>query len=256
MSELDQVKERELEFHNIIFSQTSWEEGPRSATLKYYDTVKNNRVAYTEAIRAYGKGKDILEYGCGSDGYCFEYVHDAKSVSGIDISDVAIEAATEKARSLGLTNTSFAVMDAENMTFPDNSFDVVFGSGILHHLSVEKSAKEIARVLRPGGVAIFTEPMGHNPVINLYRMLTPKLRTPDEHPFLMSDFKILGTYFGRIESSFHNLLATGAVVFRPFPFFPQALRILENLDAFLFRVFPYLKRHAWMSIFLCFEPRK
>jgi hypothetical protein len=53
-----------------------------------------------------------------------------------------------------------------------------------HQLTGDLSlaCSEIARVLRPGGPAIFVEPLGHNPLINAYRKRTPALRTVDEHP--------------------------------------------------------------------------
>src|SRR3546814_1101008 len=80
-------------------------------------------------------------------------------------------------------------MNAEAMTFPDDSFDLVFGSGIIHHLDIDRAFGEIARVLRPGGRAVFIEPLGLNPAIELYRRFTPSARTPDEHPLLRRDFR-------------------------------------------------------------------
>ena len=42
-------------------------------------------------------------------------------------------------------------MDANKLQFPDNSFDVVFGSSILHHLDINQTLDEITRVLKPNG---------------------------------------------------------------------------------------------------------
>ncbi|WP_428491963.1 hypothetical protein [Rhodopila sp.] len=58
----------------------------------------------------------------------------------------------------------------------------MFGIGIIHHLDTRQASREVARVLRPDGNAVFWEPMGTNPIIGLYRMLTPNARTVDEHP--------------------------------------------------------------------------
>ena len=82
---------------------------------------------------------------------------------------MAVEKARKKAEHDTVTGVSFLVMDAESMKFEDKTFDVVYGSGILHHLNIDKAYRELARVLKPDGVAIFIEPLGHNPLINLYR---------------------------------------------------------------------------------------
>src|SRR3546814_11483257 len=84
----------------------------------------------------------------------------ARTATGIDISDVAIEKGRERARQKGFTNVRLEAMNAEAMTFPDDSFDLVFGSGIIHHLDIDRAFGEIARVLRPGGRAVFIEPLG------------------------------------------------------------------------------------------------
>ncbi|MGQ9464975.1 MAG: class I SAM-dependent methyltransferase, partial [bacterium] len=54
----------------------------------------------------------------------------------------------------------FNIMDAENLAYKSKAFDLVYGIGILHHLNLNKVIPEIRRVLKPGGKAIFREPMG------------------------------------------------------------------------------------------------
>lgn len=76
----------------------------------------------------------------------------------------------------------FQLMDAHALAFEDESFDVVFGKAILHHLDYAVALDEIARVLKPGGTMVFMEPLDFNPVMKLVRHLTPALRTPDEKP--------------------------------------------------------------------------
>ncbi len=86
-------------------------------------------------------------------------------------------------------------MDAENLKFNDHTFDLVYGSGILHHLSIEKAIVEIKRVLKKDGRAIFYEPLGHNIFINIFRLLTPSLRSEDEHPLLIKDLELIKRTF-------------------------------------------------------------
>ena len=53
------------------------------------------------------------------------------------------------------TKPDFRLMDAHKLDFPENTFDVVYGAGILRHLDYARALLEILRVLRPGGAMIF-----------------------------------------------------------------------------------------------------
>ena len=74
-------------------------------------------------------------------------------------------------------------MDGHNLKYENNKFDLVIGNGILHHLDAETALSSIHRVLKPGGRLIFREPLADNPLLKLFRFLTPKARTIDELPF-------------------------------------------------------------------------
>src|SRR5262249_37758760 len=89
----------------------------------------------------------------------------------------------------------FHVAPGEQLPFTDGSFDVAFGHDVLHHLDLDRARDEIRRVLVPGGRAVFVEPLGHNPVINLFRDKSPETRTPDEVPLRFADFARLGRGF-------------------------------------------------------------
>src|SRR3546814_3139995 len=71
-----------------------------------------------------------------------------------------------------------------------------------------------SRVLRPGGRAVFIEPLGLNPAIELYRRFTPSARTPDEHPLLRRDFRRFDAAFGSTSCRFYGLATLAAVPFR------------------------------------------
>ena len=76
----------------------------------------------------------------------------------------------------------FIVGSAHDLPFPDASIDVVFGIAILHHLDLQLVAKEVHRVLKPGGRAIFQEPVRNSRVVRFVRSLIP-YRAPDISPF-------------------------------------------------------------------------
>ena len=175
-------QEREQEFHDRLYAGGDHVRGPAA---KFYTAAGGAYDFYEKELRKLAPGRRVLEYGCGPGSYSFFLARNGAEVTGVDISPVAMERARETARSEGVDDkTTFEAMDCENLEFEDGTFDVVCGEGIIHHVDVRKSYREISRVLRDDGTAVFLEPLGHNPLINLYRGRTPELRTPDEHPLL------------------------------------------------------------------------
>lgn len=138
-------------------------------------------------------------------------------------------------------------MNAEQLEFPDNHFDIVCGNSILHHLNLENTCHELIRVLKPEGRAVFREPLGHNWLINLYRKLTPEMRTEDEHPLLASDLETVAGYFHEARIHYYAFCTLMAVPFRALLGFKGLLTVLEFFDRILLRL-PFIKRQAWMVV--------
>jgi SAM-dependent methyltransferase len=59
--------------------------------------------------------------------------------------------------------------------------------------------REVRRVLRPGGRAYFIEPLGYNPLIDVYRWMADALRTPSERPLRFVDIEALRTIFAKVD---------------------------------------------------------
>jgi len=218
----------------------------RAATTKYYALNGEITRAYEDFLRRTVPGKAVLDYGCGSGGNVSRLA-DLKPayLAGIDISPVAIEQAQQATRH-GL-QADFSVMDAENLTFPDETFEVVLGGAILHHLDLERALATIRRVLRKGGAAVFIEPLGHNPAINYYRRRTPEMRTVDEHPLLMKDLELTHRYFPKTEVRYFNLLTLAATPFRNLP---GAIKAAHLCDQAMFALLPFTRRYAWMVLLI------
>src|SRR5206468_11272397 len=99
-----------------------------------------------------------------------------------------------------------SVMPAESLLYDNDMFDFVLGVAILHHTDVAMVEREIARVLKPGGRALFIEPMAHNPFLRLFRLLTPDRRTPTEQPMTVSQIRqFLGRFRQGRFRGFHLL---------------------------------------------------
>lgn len=234
--------EREREFHNARF-----ERDDRDAQLKYYDAIADCFRDYWARVDALATGADILEYGCAYGDNAMRLAATARTATGIDISDVAIDKGRERARARGLDNVRLEAMNAEAMTFADDSFDLVFGSGIIHHLDIDRAFAEIARVLRPGGRAVFIEPLGLNPAIELYRRLTPSARTPDEHPLLRHDFRRFDAAFRTTTCRFYGLTTLAVVPFRRTAAKAPLFAMTRAVDRGLFAL-PAVKWLAWYSL--------
>ena len=160
---------------------------------------------YQEHVAQATQGGVVLNTGCYNGDELMRTLpqHRPKKIVGIDISEKGIMEAKEKYGS----KAEFHVMDAHELKFPDNSFDLVVGRSILHHLDFEKGIAELKRVLKPGGHAIFIEPLRDNPGAKLFRAITPKARTQDELPLSRKQIAWANNQFDGNFHGYFNLLS-------------------------------------------------
>lgn len=242
---------REAEFHDKTYSEKT-----RSRVDKFYSITIASKTFYRNYLIANCSNRRILEYGCGPHTLAPLLVPKGATITGIDISTTAAIEYRQLALDRCVPGVLSSVMNGECLGFADRSFDLICGTGILHHLDLERSFSELARVLKPGGQALFLEPLGHNPLINLYRKLTPSLRTVDEHPLLMNDFRVADRYFNRLEVRYFHLTSLLSLPFLRTPWFQTVVRAFDGVDRLLFRLLPPLRRHAWAAVMVLSEPRR
>lgn len=237
--------EREREFHNRTFT----DEDVRWTTVsKFYSVTDRILPDFIDRIvGACPPNGRLLEYGCGPGDHSNSVGKRRRDVSivGIDISDAAVEMARTQADHDGLS-ASFFRMDAENLDFPEATFDVVFGSAILHHLDTNKAISEIRRVLKPTGCAIFHEPLGYNPVFNRFRARTPGCRTVDEHPLVAKDMDRIRQDFS-LSMTHYYLMTLAAIPFRNTSLFRPVKNGLEFADKVILKL-PLIRNWSWMVI--------
>jgi ubiquinone/menaquinone biosynthesis C-methylase UbiE len=98
-------------------------------------------------------GRDLLEVGCGMGTDLLQFARGGARVTGLDYTPRSIEITRRRFEVYGMPGR-FVLGDAENLAFPDESFDVVYSNGVLHHTpDTQRAIDEVYRVLRPGGVA-------------------------------------------------------------------------------------------------------
>lgn len=253
MSQDKEVKARERAFHDNRFGQHV---DPRAKLDGVYSITSASTIKYrTLLAQDFPHAGNILEYGCGTGGDFNFYKKLNPRLYGIDISAEAIQKAQARANTEGLS-AYFKVGDAESTSYEKDHFDRIVGLGILHHLNLERSLPELARIIKSDGSCIFSEPLGHNPLINFFRFLTPNLRTPDEHPLKNHDFDLMRVYFNQVNIEYFYFLAFLSLPFRKTGAFKIIYRLLTAADGWMFRTFPWFGKYAWICIIELRAPKK
>jgi 2-polyprenyl-3-methyl-5-hydroxy-6-metoxy-1,4-benzoquinol methylase len=192
--------------------------------------------------------RDVLEYGCGLGELTVILARSGARVTTFDISEASVDAARTRVEANGVEDrVEFAVASAEELPFPDGRFDLVVGKAILHHLDPELGPRELARVMRPGGRAAFSEPMGTNPLLKFVRDHVPypnKHERGADRPLTSSDVKAWAVGFQEFHIHEVQLLS---MVERAFGF-RRKFKTLRRMDAILLARIPYLRRFCRYAI--------
>lgn len=123
--------------------------------FKLYDSQREaiEPIPYSYRLHEYTdfKGKKVLDVGSGNGYVLSKYASEGADVHGIDITEAGIDLCRKRFKYLNLKG-NFQVADAQEIPFPDDTFDCVCSMGVLHHVpDTQKALHEIFRVLKPGG---------------------------------------------------------------------------------------------------------
>ena len=152
------LKERVRSFWQENPCGTKFADAP-PGSRRFYELVEEHRYTkewHIPVAAHFADAKDlaVLEVGCGLGTDGAQFAKAGAKYTGIDLTDAAVELAKRRFELFDLPGT-FRVADAERLDFPDNSFDLVYSHGVLHHTPDTPTAvREIHRVLRPGGKAV------------------------------------------------------------------------------------------------------
>lgn len=152
------LKERVRAFWQENPCGTKFADAP-PGSRRFYELVEEHRYKkewHIPAAAAFADAKDlaVLEVGCGLGTDGAQFAKAGARYTGIDLTDAAVLLAKRRFELFDLPGT-IRVADAERLDFPDNTFDLVYSHGVLHHTPDTAAAvREIHRVLRPGGKAV------------------------------------------------------------------------------------------------------
>jgi SAM-dependent methyltransferase len=181
------------------------------------------------------EGRRVLDIGSGEG---FNSVLLAKLggiVTGVDISPKSIQLSQERARINGVADRCrFLCSPLETAPLEPESFDVVWGDAILHHVIPELGGllPRVVSVVRPGGLVIFAEPINLAPWLRRVRRMVPvaTAATPDERPLEAADLELLR----------HHLPDLHVVPFR----------LLGRVDRFVLPDYQYERAARWQRLTL------
>jgi SAM-dependent methyltransferase len=125
-------------------------------TKEFFDEVERFRYAIQPFMHKTmefdrHRGKKLLEIGCGLGTDLLQFARGGALVTGIDLTPKSVELTKDRLRLYELPGKAL-VADAEQLPFENNSFDVIYSFGVLHHTpDTPRSVREALRVLKPGG---------------------------------------------------------------------------------------------------------
>lgn len=251
MNNLNERKLKELEFHNQWYNKERMDALDEDTFEKFYSNEKfystvTKSTTYTENwIREHSKGRVFLDYACGNGKNAIKAAKSGATLSlGFDINSTSVMNAQESAKTIGLDNTLFFQADAENTKLPDGCIDAIICSGMLHHLDLSYAFPELRRILAPGGKILAIEALYYNPLIKLYRHLTPDMRTDWEkrHILNLKDINFANRFFNIGEIKYWHLTSYAGA------YLPKLLPLFDTIDSFLTRI-PGIRLMSWIFTF-------
>src|SRR5262245_45517619 len=130
--------------------------GFEPGTRAWFERIEEHRYAAEPFIHQVAqftrhRGGKVLEVGVGAGTDHLQWARAGCECFGVDLTDAAIAVTRKRLQTYGL-DLRLQRVDAESLPFDDGTFDIVYSWGVIHHSErPEQIAREIHRVLKPGG---------------------------------------------------------------------------------------------------------
>ncbi len=201
------------------------------------------------------QGKDVLEIACGNGIDASICAYNGANHHAYDIANQSIRMTRQRAHINGVSQRVHLQACGDfDLAFPGQTFDHVIGYAALHHIPMENLAERIYDRLKPGGVAVFAEPVVNSVMLDRLRRCLPfRYATPtkDEMPLNDQDIARFAKPFDRIVRREFQCVS------RLWPLVPNNWPLavtLHWLDFFLLKV-PPLRRFASVVVFGLYRDR-
>jgi len=239
---------KEIEFHDHMA-----EEDTRWTTFRAYG-LSAAAIRYAQSSLGDTTGKVIVDCGCGHGQYTVDLIGPNRTLLAFDISGDMLRAARAFLTPVASERDcklAFQQMAAEQIGYASESVDTIIGISVLHHLDIPTAIHEIKRVLKPGGRAVFVEPLNHNPIAGLYRLLTSDRHSETETPLDYSIFQLLEEHFQEVRHKEFYLFSLFSAIFafvHSKSLFDCVMSLLFELDEHLMNKMIWTRRYAWLTV--------
>lgn len=266
MNGLSERQKREQEYYNqyaqSFDAKREIDMSPIHGPMKKIERRPWNSywATYELAIDSFQPGQKLLDFGSGPGENALRFSEIGYDVEGFDISQANVEVANKLFEANQRKDKgNFQVSPAEVLPYEDNSFEMIVGVDILHHVDIPKAVVECHRVLKEGGQAIFREPLEvpfldwirNTKLVKLFAPTEASFElhiTEDERKLNSIDVEILRNTFPKMEMRRFLFLSRFDKFFRdgedPKPSF------LEKIDHLLMTYIPGVKYLGGVVIFI------
>jgi SAM-dependent methyltransferase len=184
--------------------------------------------------------KTVVDLGCGDGLNTVILASLGARVTSVDISDESLLLTRNRARANNVDrNVTTVQSDAADIPVETETADLVLCAAILHHVDSIKTAKQIHRVLKPGGRAVFLEPLMGPALFSALKRYLPKAPhvTDDECPLSLAQVQAVSATVG-LHGRNRTFGLTARAVSRAGLGSWQLIKLSHQLDAWLLRAAP------------------
>lgn len=212
-------------------------------------------------------GKRILEVGAGGGSLAVWLAQQGAEVVGIDVSAGILEVARKRAKVNGVAGSTTFVhcpverFDPRAAGLDHTRYDAIIGNNVVHHFDRHAAMASLCRLLAPGAVAVFCEPVLFAPewvrTVRNSRLVTrrfpPHTHTPDERSLGEEDFAIMRRWFRHVQWQPFQLLAR---LQNFVELSDRTWNALESMDRTILRCVPFSRRACRMVVVTLALPRE
>jgi SAM-dependent methyltransferase len=190
------VHSSESEFHDQWAHETPLAKIAVREAFEAPTAVENRAIL---ALMGDLRGKLLLDIGAGLGESSVYFALRGADVTALDLSPGMVDCAVALGKTHGVSIRGI-VQSGEQLEVPQEHFDIVYVANTIHHVTNKNLLfQQMHRALKPGGRFFSYDPLGYNPVIEIYRRMATKVRTEDEAPLTFADLEIARRYFPNVQ---------------------------------------------------------